>query len=169
MTNLMDKSRNTLNQGREELDSLFSRASEAQDNGDLRNAVRLYRAAAQRGDTSSQLVLGNLYIDGVGVRRNRSLALGWYRRAYRQGYAPAASNIAIVYRDEKKLRQALAWFERAVDLKDTDANLEIAKIYIERGEGTVASRYLRRVAKAKAAEVTEASREEAQQLLFDLK
>jgi TPR repeat protein len=36
-----------------------------------------------------------------------------------------------VFRKEKKMKQALAWFERAVKLQDGDANLEIAKIYLK--------------------------------------
>jgi TPR repeat protein len=49
-----------------------------------------------------------------------------------QGYGAATSNIGVLFRDEKKLKQALAWFERAVELKDRDANLEIAKIHLDK-------------------------------------
>jgi len=57
--------------------------------------------------------------------------------------------------------------ERAVELGDTDANLEIAKIYIrEKNQVVKAARHLRRVIKAKAGmDVTIASHEEAQRLL----
>ncbi len=60
------------------------------------------------------------------------------------------------------------WFERAVKLKDADANLEIAKIYLQRGDWTRAASHLRRICKAKVGDVTEASREEAQRLLKQL-
>ena len=99
------------------------------------------------------------------MKPNRALALYWYRRAYLQGERCAASNIGIVYRDEKKLRRALAWFERAVKLKDGDANLEIAKIYLQRNDRTRAVRYLKQFCKAKPEDVTEASKEEAEKLL----
>jgi FimV-like protein len=73
-----------------------------------------------------------------------------------------------VYCDENNLKQALEWFERAVKLKDGDANLEIAKIYLQKNDRTKAVRYLKQVLRAKPDDVTEASREEAQQLLKSL-
>jgi len=152
-----------------DLDLLFERANKHWDEGNLRSAFRLFLAGAKAGDTGSQVNLGNFYSAGTGVKRNRTLALYWYRRAYRNGERAAANNIGIVFRDEKKLKQALAWFERAVKLRDVDANLEIAKIYLQRNEGTKAIRYLKQVCKAEPREVTEASKEEARHLLSRLR
>src|SRR5277367_3989594 len=71
-----------------ELDLLFERASEQQEAGNLLSAFRLFLAAAKAGDVGAQLVLGNFYSDGTGIRRNRKQALYWYKRAYRKGYGP---------------------------------------------------------------------------------
>jgi hypothetical protein len=54
----------------------------------------------------------------------------------------------------------LEWFKRA---KDGDADLAIAKMYLDEDHLTKAVRYLKRVCKAKV--VTEASKEEARRLL----
>jgi TPR repeat protein len=148
-----------------ERDALFERASKQLDEGKLVSAFRLFLIGAKAGDTGAQLSLGNLYSEGVGVGKNRSRALYWYGRAYRQGYGPAASNIGVMLRNEKKLSQALAWFERAVKLEEHDANLEIARIYLQKKDPTKARPYLKRVCRAKAGSVTEASKEEAQGLL----
>jgi TPR repeat protein len=94
------------------------------------------------------------------VKPNRDRALYWYRRAYRKGEPTAASNIGVIYRDEKKLKQACTWFERA---KDGDANLAIALMYLQENSQTKAIHYLERACKADC--VTEASREEAERLL----
>ncbi len=152
----------------DELELLFEQASKQQDDGKLTSAFRLFLKAAKAGDVGAQLNLGNLYSDGTGVKRNRAKALEWYRRAYRQSYGPAASNLGVIYRDERKLNRALLWFERAVKLKDADANLEIAKIYLHQGDRPRAARYLKRTCKARVGDVTEASREEAQRLLREL-
>ena len=88
-------------------------------------------AAAKLGDVGAQLNVGNYYDDGKGVRRNPEAALYWYRRAYRRGYASAANNIGVVWRNEKQPQRALAWFKRAVKLGDDEANLEIGKHYLE--------------------------------------
>ena len=153
-----------------DLDSLFERASRLWDEGKLQSAFRLFLAAAKAGDSSSQVNLGNFYSDGIGVRPNRVLALHWYRQAYRHGQRCAANNIGIVFRDEQKPKQALAWFERAVKLGDGDANLEIAKIYLHsQNDRAKAIRYLEKTLKAKSDDVTEGSREEAQRLLKQLR
>jgi len=133
--------------------------------GDLTSAFRLFLSAAKRGDSSSQINLGNFYSAGIGVKRNRERALYWYRRAYRQGERAAASNIGSLLKGEKQLNQALAWFERAVNLNDGDANLEIANIYLRRNDKVKAKRYLREVGKASAHDVTDTSKEQAQKLL----
>jgi hypothetical protein len=148
-----------------ELDLLFTRASKRWDEGKLTSAFRLFLVGAKAGDYGAQLNLGTFYSDGIGVKRNRSQALYWYRRAYRHGDGAAASNIGVVYRDEGNLRSALEWFQRAVKFKDADAHLEIAKIYIQRGETEKALACLKRVRTAKAGYVTEASREEAKRLV----
>ena len=151
-----------------DLNALFKRASKQYDDGNLQSAFRLFLAAAKAGDSGAQLALGNFYSNGTGVRRNRARALYWYMRAYRQGYGPAASNIAVIFRDENNLERALAWFERAIDLNDADANLEIAKICLQRSDTKKATYYLKQASRAKTGKITEASREEAQHLLKTL-
>src|SRR6185503_571423 len=76
-----------------ELDSLFERADKQQEEGNLRSAFRLFLTAAKGGDPSCQVNLGNFYSLGTGVKLNRTKALYWYQRAYRQGVGCAASNI----------------------------------------------------------------------------
>lgn len=150
-------------------DALFAKASEQWDRGGLRSAFRLFLAGAKRGDPSAQQNLGYFYDVGLGVKPNRRMALLWYNRAFRQGYGTAASNIGTIFRDEKKIASALSWFQRAVKLGDSDANLEIAKIYIsELGEPDKAVPYLRRTVQAKPDDVTKASQLEARRLLRQL-
>ena len=62
-------------------EDLFTRANKEAEAGKLRVAFHLYLAAAKAGDTSCQINLGNLYDEGSGVRRNRSAAMYWYKRA----------------------------------------------------------------------------------------
>jgi uncharacterized protein len=147
-------------------DRLFQRANAEEEAGNLKSAFRLYLAAAKRGDSGCQVNLGNFYCDGIGVKRNRKRALYWYRRALRKGESCAASNIAVLYRDEQKIELALSWFERAVALGEPEANLEIAKIHLKRGHKTKAVQCLKRVRKAKpGVDVTVDGWEEAKRML----
>ena len=145
-------------------DDLFTRADKQADKGNLRSAFRLYLAAAKEGDSSCQVNLGNCYDDGTGVLRNRSAALYWYKRAYRRGESSAAHNLGVMWRNEQKFKRARNWFEKAVLLGDDEANLEIAKHYLQVEPDPVrAIACLEKVCKSNC--VSQAGLEEASKLL----
>jgi len=90
--------------------------------------------------------------------------LYWYRRAYRHmGDFSAANNIGVIWRDRGNLGRALQWFQKAVEAGDGDANLEIAKVYLGKGQADKAIPYLAQTCKSPWA--TDLSKEEARQLL----
>lgn len=164
----MVKAKNQSKRSRKQYaEELFVRAAKQEENGQLQSAFRLYLAAAKAGDTSCQLNVGNFYDAGTGVRRNRSAALYWYKRAYRQGVSCAASNIGVMWRNDKNPKRALEWFRKAVRLGDDEANLEIAKHYLRNEPNTAkAIRHLEKVCQSDC--VTEAGTEEATKLLKEL-
>lgn len=148
----------------EKAGALFVRADKEEERGNLRSAFRLMLAAAKLGDAGAQVNVGNYYDDAIGVRRNRSAALYWYKRACRRGESSAASNLGVLYRKEGRLRRSLYWFFRAVTLGDDEANLQIAKHYLLNERNIErAIPHLERVIRAKC--VTEAGVEEAKKLL----
>jgi TPR repeat protein len=160
----MGSKTHSLQHRRSHTDELFIRAAAQEEKGNLRSAFRLYLAAAKAGNTGCQLNLGNFYDDGIGVRRNRSAALHWYKRAYRRGEASAASNIGVMLRKEGNIKGALAWFRKAVRLGDEEAHLEIGKHYFRaENDPAKAIPHLRKVCQSNY--VTEAGRQEAAQLL----
>jgi TPR repeat protein len=112
------------------VESMLLRAHRQWNSGKLRSSFCLILAAAKLGDEYAQQNLGYFYDVGIGVKPNPSAAMHWYLRAYRQGDACSANNIATIYRDEHDTKRALLWFERAIKLGDIDANLEIAKVYL---------------------------------------
>jgi len=148
--------------------ALFSRADRQEDRGRKRSAFRLMLAAAKLGDLGAQTNVGNYYDDGQVIRRNRSAALYWYRRAYKRGDSCAAHNIGVLWRNEKKLQRALYWFVRAVNLGDDESNLDIGKhiLYNDRNPQK-AIPYFKRVTQSDR--VTEAGAEEANHLLREAK
>jgi TPR repeat protein len=116
------------------------------------------------------LDLGYFYDEGVGTRQDKIKAMFWYKRAYRRGSSAAASNIAILYRERNQARQVFHWFRRAAALGDGDAQVDLAKLFLD-GKGV-----RRSALKAKAALlaalasdlITEAAREEAAVLLSEI-
>jgi tetratricopeptide (TPR) repeat protein len=161
----MAKSTNSAKRPRKfKTNHLFVRVDKQADKGNLKSAFRLFLTAAKAGDSSCQINLGNFYDDGTGVRRNRSAAMYWYKRAYRRGESSAAHNIGVMWRNEKKYSRALEWFKKAVKLGDDEANLEIAKHYLEvEHNPEKAIPYLRKVRESDC--VTEAGLAEAKTLL----
>ena len=145
-------------------DCLFVRADKHADRGEMRSAFRLMLASVKLGNTGAQINVGNYYADGKGVRRSRSKALYWYKRAYRRGDSSAAHNIGILWRDEGKLQRALSWFHRAVHLGDDESNLDIGKHFLHNEKNPrKAIPYLNRVIQSDW--VTEAGAEEAANLV----
>jgi TPR repeat protein len=111
--------------------------------------------------------VGNFYDNGIGVKADSDAALDWYRLAYRRGDRCVANNIECILRDRKKLGQAIEWFRRAVKQNDGDANLNIAKIYLQKGDLGKTRSYLDKARRSPWA--TEQSKEEARSLLRKMK
>jgi TPR repeat protein len=87
-------------------------------------AVRLFKRAAKHGDVTAIDSLGYAYDVGLGVSRNKSEALRWYRRAVRLGSSTAAMNASTVYRDRGQLSRAHHWLMRAASMRDGDAAVD---------------------------------------------
>jgi len=111
--------------------------------------------------------VGYFYDRGLGVRRNKAKALHWYMRVYRHGDPSAATSIGTIWRDSQEPRRALAWFRRAVKMGDDDANLEIAKYYLQyRRNPAKAIPFIENVSRSRS--VSESSLEEAKRLLKEM-
>jgi TPR repeat protein len=150
-----------------DLEKMFNEADAQSDAGHHREAFRLFLAAARAGHRASWLNVGYCFDVGRGVRRSREKALFWYRKAVSKGDGSAANNIGTMYRDEGRPRLAARWFLKAVSLGDTGALLNLAKLYLGPLDDRAKARSaLARVARAK--DVTENSREQAEALLSQL-
>lgn len=51
--------------------------------------VEGYRKVAEQGDAMAQVNLGDCYANGIGITKNESEAVKWYRKAADQGLKPA--------------------------------------------------------------------------------
>ena len=76
------------------------------------------------------LILAIFYDEGIGTVANKKQAMYWYKKAYRLGSSAAASNIAILYREQGRFNLTAQWFRRATQLNDGDAEIELAKLLI---------------------------------------
>jgi TPR repeat protein len=147
---------------------LYQRGDEAWLKGRLRQAFRLFLAAAKSGAIPALEIVGQFYDCGTGVKSDKRKALYWYGRAYRSGSSLAASNIGCIWREKNNPYRAMQWFQRAIRLGDADANLNVAKIYLRnRSDLKKAIYHLEKV--RRSTEVFENTKEEAVALLKELK
>ena len=56
---------------------------------DYKEAVKLYRLAAEQGFAPAQYNLGAMYFEGLGVPQDHKEAVKWFRLAAKQGIARA--------------------------------------------------------------------------------
>jgi hypothetical protein len=99
------------------------------DRGNQIRAFRWYLAAARLGDEQAQVKVGYDYAYGISGEADSGEAIKWWKRADRQDSWDAAFNLGMYFRDHKEWNKALRWFERALELGDKDALVEIAKIH----------------------------------------
>ena len=95
-----------------------------------REAFRLLLKAGRKGDDRVFLNLGFAYDLGHGIRKSKTKALYWYRRAFVRGEGVAAHNIATVYRDRGDVIRAVRWLRRAVALGQSGSNLELGQLLL---------------------------------------
>ena len=146
------------------------KAHSAWDSGRHKEALRLFQRGADDGLIGCMLDLGYFYDVGIGTRTDKAMAMHWYKRAYRKGDAAAASNIAVLYKEQGKTRLALGWYARSAALGDGDSSLELARLCLA-GQGVRrsipgAKKHLQAALSSKL--ITEAAREEAQELMHHL-
>ena len=95
-------------------------------------ALKLFEAAAQKGDREAQHTLAFMYRDGKGTRRNDAKAMAWYRKSAEQGYAPAAYNLGLMYAQGEGAKPdpaaAQTWFRRAAENGSVEAQVKLAEI-----------------------------------------
>ena len=108
-------------------DELFKAADRHFDQGNLREARRLFLAAAENGDVASQGNFGVFCEVGYAGPKDLDRAMYWYRKAARGGSAGALINIADLYRKLGNRRRMFFWLHRSVKLGDGSGMLMLAK------------------------------------------
>ncbi len=92
----------------------------ARERGDLVQASKWYRKAAEQGHTEAQYEIGYRYSMGLGVPRDVVEAAKWYRKAAEQGHTEAQYTIGRRYHRGKPgvlqdYVQAAKWYREAAE------------------------------------------------------
>lgn len=128
--------------------------------GQLSEAVKWYRTAAESGSEEGQAALGRCFEDGRGVPQDYAEALKWYRESAENRGKHGPYCLGSCYAEGKGVVadpvEASKWFRQAAERGLEEAMLEIGKRY-ERGEGvplnsSEAARWLREAAETLSSE-----------------
>ena|GEM_PF-1516776 len=105
--------------------------------GEYRQAVELYRKAAEQGYAHAQNKLGHMYYHGQGVQQDHKEALKWNLKAAEQGLADGQNNVGFIYANSQALRdykEAVKWYRKAAEQGYATAQFNLGTMY-ENGRG----------------------------------
>lgn len=98
----------------------------------------LCKKEAMDGNDKTQLILGYMYQNGVGVTKDEKQAADWYLRSAKAGYAMAQFNIGKMYEDgigvKQDYKQAFFWYEKGAEKGYLPAQVFLGALYFS-GKG----------------------------------
>jgi hypothetical protein len=107
----------------------------ALERGHYGTALRALLPLANDGDASAQVILGNLYEQGLGVKQDYQSALSWYQKAGDQDSPEGQYNAGLFYFNgtgvDQDYRAAYEWFSDAADEKSVEGAYMLGVIYHE--------------------------------------
>jgi len=94
------------------------------DRADYRTSLKVWLAAAKKGNAEAQVHVGEIYEKGLGIIPDYELARLWYEKAAKQNNTRAEINLGYLYEKglgvEKDLVKAINWYRKASGLVDDD-------------------------------------------------
>lgn len=109
-----------------------------------------FQKLAQRGNVQGMLNMANMLQAGLGVPRDESSALSWYRKAAGQGSAIGMYYTAQAYLDgigvAVDIDLAQTWLTRAADAGSSSAQLHLGKLLLQNQQSEMALQRLKQAA-----------------------
>ncbi len=101
--------------------------------GNYGEALRWFRAGAEKGSAAAMQHLGDLYDGGYGVKQDRATALSWYRKAALLGDPVSENNIGWYYERgfavDKDEAEAVHWYRKAALKGFGRAQINLGRVY----------------------------------------
>ena len=111
----------------------FDDALAAYRKGDFHTAMDEWATLAKAGDVAAQTNIGEMFLRGEGVDRDREVAIYWFRKAAGHDFAEAEYRLgrANLGEDDK---EAAYWFKKAAKQGEVKSLNNLATLY-EQGQG----------------------------------
>ena len=102
----------------------------------FREAMRIYRPLAEKGDAEAQYYVGRMYEKGEGVRKDEREVVKWYHRSAEGGYAAAQYRLAVGYAFglaglSRNQDEAAKWLHKAAEGGHKKAQRYLGRAYAE--------------------------------------
>ncbi|MBQ9771228.1 MAG: SEL1-like repeat protein [Lentisphaeria bacterium] len=116
-------------------EKLYTTGKKYYDAGNYDQAVKYFRAAAERNHAGAQFNLGDCYYDGHGVSQSHEEAIKWYRKAAEQNYARAQNNLGICYYEghgfPQSYEEAIKWYRKAAEQNYAATQYNLGNCYYD--------------------------------------
>ena len=87
--------------------------------------------AAEQAYAPAEMLLGNLYLSGVGVAADPGRAAAWIARAAEHGYPHASCTLGRLYASMGKQEEAVRWFRLGAQEGCSDAEVGLARLLLD--------------------------------------
>lgn len=118
----------------------FFKGYAAYEAGDYEAALKEWRPLAEAGDASSQVLLGNMYFEGNGVKQNTTEFIKWYRLAAEQGDTITQERLGSYYlfgsNVVQDFNEAVKWLELAAAKGNYNAQFNLGHAHYK-GHGVI--------------------------------
>jgi TPR repeat protein len=112
----------------------FDDALAAYRKGDFAAAMEEWAVLAKYGDPAAQTNIGEMYLRGEGVEKNRDVAIYWFRRAAGHDFPEAQYRLGRVNLGDDN-DEAVRWFKEAAKHGHVQSLNSLAALYEQGGQG----------------------------------
>lgn len=111
--------------------TLYDRGVTYINKGCYSKAARCFLKAAKKGHIDAQVIMGNLYVRGLGVEEDFDKATFFFRKAAENGDRVAQYNLGYCYETSiySNKREAFNWYLKAATQGDADAQNNVGLFY----------------------------------------
>lgn len=102
--------------------------------GNKTKAFAIWKEVAELGFAKAQHFVATCYYSGLGTKKDKSLALEWYKKAAEQEYPQSVCYLAVFYEDgvggvERDTAEAVRLWKKAAELGDKEAPFVLGNLY----------------------------------------
>lgn len=106
--------------------------------GNIATAAKWFQRAAEHGNLYGELNIGEMYVDGYGVNKDKDKGIAWLEKAAAQGSVDAEFDLGMAYEDDQAMledrQKAAKWYLLAAQHGNPFAQRNIGMLYAK-GDG----------------------------------